>query len=159
MLHDKNLHFISSRIQDIGVALLSNQSSDVLKMPTTLVKTLQVDDDGNVWLFIPRPKQQLHFFSQHFPVILQYFKKGKDYYLNISGKALIVNDPEIIGNLPGLEEDKKIAALTEQVLIKVKILKAEYFEHEKTSHYQKLWSNFLDKLFWKTNSKRQYELA
>jgi hypothetical protein len=136
MLNDKNLHFIKEKIQDLGIALFHCHSKGLLKIPNTVIQTLTVDDNGDILFFINRPKQQLSEFEQEFLVGLNYFKKGKDYFLNIFGKARIVNDPEELMYIPNLNEAEVTNALTTQVLIKVKILKVDFYGNEpQKKHY------------------------
>jgi hypothetical protein len=76
---------------------------------------------------------------------LNYFKKGKDYFFNISGKARIINDPEELAYQTDLTADEINNALTTQVLIKVKILKVDFYDNnfeKKNLFFKKLWSLF-----------------
>jgi hypothetical protein len=130
MLNDKNLHFIKEKIQDLGVALFHCHSKSLLKIPNTVIQTLTVDDNGDILFFINRPRQQLSEFDQEFLAGLNYFKKGKDYFLNILGKARIVNDPEELMYITDLSQIELENALTTQVLIKVKILKVDFYNNE-----------------------------
>jgi len=123
------IHFLQERIQGIGSALLFNLSCGVFKFPTTIVNILKVDELANIWFFANRPEQHLQEFEREFPAHLQLYRKGKGYYLQITGKARIVNDPEELNELIGLSEEIKTKAFKEMVLIKVKISNAEYYDY------------------------------
>ena len=56
-------------------------------------------------------------------------RKGKSFYLRIMGKACIVNDPEEVNGLVNVSEDIKSKAMSQLVLVKVKIQSAEYVEN------------------------------
>jgi len=127
MQANQQLNFLKEKIQEIGSAIFFNQSESVLKLPTSIVEAVKVDDFGLVWFYIQKPKQDLREFDKEFPVRLDFFRKGKNYFLQVEGKAWMVNDPEEINTLDILSADEK-AKMKDMVLVKVKILKAEYHE-------------------------------
>lgn len=126
MLNNSDLQFLQDKIQDLRSALFFSQNSSLLKISTTIVTILKADDIGQVWFFVPRPSQALHEFDMEFPAKLQFFRKGRRFFLHISGKAYIVNDPEEINAL--MYEDIREKATDHLVLIRVKMTKADYFE-------------------------------
>jgi general stress protein 26 len=134
-MNTQQLKFLQYKIADIRSALFSNESEAVLKLPTNIVSALTVDDVGQIWFFVNRPQQMLQEFDREFPAKLRFFKKGKEYFLHISGKAFIINDPEEIQHLVSLPDDVREAAINNRfVLLKMRIQKAEYFErHSRNS--------------------------
>jgi general stress protein 26 len=126
MLSETNLSFLQNKISDLRSALFFSLSNAVLKMPTTIVTALKVDEVGQVWFFVNRPMQNIQEFDREFPARLDFFKKGKNYYLKIIGKACIVNDPEEVNGLINLSDDIKVKARSQLVLVKVKIQTIEY---------------------------------
>jgi hypothetical protein len=80
-----------------------------------------------VWFYIQKPKQDLREFDKEFPVRLDFFKKGISYFLQVEGKAWMISDPDEINTLEALLGEEK-AKMKDMVLVKVKILKAEYHE-------------------------------
>jgi general stress protein 26 len=125
---NQQLAFLQDKIQQIGSAIFFNLSDSVLKLPTSVVTSLKVDDYGYIWFFIKKPNQQLQEFEQEFPVRLDFFKKGVDYFLQVSGKGWVVSDPEDLNTYSTLFTDVDPSAATDSVLVKVKMLKAEYYE-------------------------------
>ena len=147
---NQQLLFLKEKIQDIGSAIFFNLSDAVLKLPTSIITTLKVDEFGYVWFFVERPKQQLNEFEKEFPVRMDYFRKGKDYSLQIMGKAWIVTDPEELAMAIDLSEDIKQKALSQLVLIKVKMVKADIFENitgQKTSWLQNALTTLQEWIF------------
>ena len=128
MSRDSNLQFIQEKIEDIRSALFYSMSDAVLKIPTSIVTALKVDEVGNVWFFVNKPMQYIAEFDKEFPARLEFFKKGKHYFLKIMGKASIVNDPEEVNGLVSLPEDIKTKAMGQLVLVKVKIQNVDYHE-------------------------------
>ena len=122
MQANQQLCFLKEKIQEIGSAIFFNLSQSVLKFPTSIVETLKVDDFGFVWFSIQKPKQDLREFDNEFPVRLDFFKKGKNYFLQVEGKAWIVNDPEEMNFLSALdtlpaEEGKKLNDMVFSMLL------------------------------------------
>lgn len=129
MITDKHLAFLSSKMQELGNALFYNFSTSVLKLPVSIISLLKVDEVGNILFAIKKPKQSLANFDKDFPAQLHFYRKGCKYHIKVHGKAVVIDEPEEINSL---EEDIKYRIGREQVLVKVKILKAEYFDSEET---------------------------
>ena len=132
MASNQQLNFLQDKIQEIGSAIFFNLSDSILKLPTSVVTSLKVDDYGFVWFLLQKPKQQLREFDNGFPVRLDFFRKGKNYFLQVSGKAWVVTDPEEMNLCDTLPDEAKQLAMNEMVLVKVKITRAEYFETRTT---------------------------
>jgi len=129
MLSQTHLPFLQEKISDLRSALFYSLTNAVLKMPTTIVTALKVDEVGQVWFFVNRPMQNIQEFDKEFPARLEFFRKGKSFYLKILGKACIVNDPEELNGLVNVSEDIKSKAMNQLVLVKIKIQSAEYVEN------------------------------
>jgi hypothetical protein len=127
-----SLSFLQGKIQGIGSALFYSLGTGVLKFPTSIVSTLKVDEAGNIWFFISKPGQKLQEFDWEFPAKMQFYRKGKGYCLQVTGKACVVNDPEEVNGLVSLSEEMKTEAFKECVLMKVRINNAEYYDFNET---------------------------
>ncbi|HVX49079.1 MAG TPA: pyridoxamine 5'-phosphate oxidase family protein [Chitinophagaceae bacterium] len=137
------VEFLREKICDIRSALFFSQAADILKMPTSIINVLRVDDEGQVWFFVNRPQQYLGAFKKEFPAQLNFFRKGRSFFLKITGKACIVNKTAtIIEELAVTGNDIKESVMQKLVLIKVKIFKAEYVDN---SPREKIgwWSNLV----------------
>ena len=163
MIHnDKALHFIAEKIEDINVALFHCHSNSPLKINNTIIHTFGVDDCGNITFFINRPQQLISQFDREFPVELNYFKKGKDYFMNIFGKARIIHDPEELAYQTDLTSEEINAALTTHVLIKVQISKVDFYDnnYEKKNLFLKKVSSIFSSLFASLGSaSRSYDFS
>src|SRR6202012_2931381 len=124
MVPQTDLNFLREKIQDLRNALFFSENSSLLRIATTIVSVLKVDELGQMWFFIPRPQQAINEFDREFPVKLEFFRKGKDFFLHASGKAFIVTDPEEINSL--VHDDIRELAGNHLVLIRVQMLKADY---------------------------------
>ena len=122
------LSFLQERIEEIGSAIFYNLSDSVLKLPTSIVSTLKVDEYGFVWFFVHKPTQHLKEFDQEFPVKLDFYKKGAGCFLQVMGRGFVVTDPEEMNAYVTLPEDIKKLANDKMALVKVKIQKADYYQ-------------------------------
>ncbi|HVG12721.1 MAG TPA: hypothetical protein VM843_06925 [Flavisolibacter sp.] len=136
----QQLTFLQEKIQQIGSAIFFNQSDSVLKLPTSLVNTVKVDDYGYVWFFVKKPAQQIQEFENEFPARMDFFKKGVDYFLQVSGKGWVVSDPEEVYTFFELHKDLSVSVMDGAVLVKVKMMRAEYFETQ-TRLKSSWWQN------------------
>lgn len=139
----QQLNFLQEKIKEIGSAIFFNLSESVLKLPTSLVCTLKVDDYGFVWFFVQKPKQHLKELETEFPVRMDFFKKGSNCFLQVNGKGWVITDPEEMNSLDTIPEDAKKMAMNEMVLVKVKIMRAEYYE-TKTTHRNSWWQSMVN---------------
>lgn len=148
---NQQFNFLQEKIQEIGSAIFFNLSESVLKLPTSLVSQVKVDDFGYVWFYIQKPRQQLKEFDMEFPVRLDFFRKGQSCFLQVNGKGWVVSDPEDMNSveLPGGENIQEVPS--NMVLVKVKIMKAEYYETKTTPH--SWWQNAVSSITtWFRNS-------
>ncbi len=156
MLNQSDLRFLQEKIQDLKNALFFSQNTALLRMATTIVSVLKVDELGQMWFFVPKPQQALHEFDREFPVRLEFFRKGKEFFLHVSGKAFIVTDPEEINSL--MFDDLRELAGNHLVLIKVKMMKADYFESHHTAHQPSWWRELRNQLHsWMYNTRPGYK--
>jgi hypothetical protein len=122
------LSFLQQRIEEIRSAIFYNLSESVLKLPTSIVTTVKVDEFGFVWFTMQKPMQNLSEFEKEFPVKLDYYKKGTGYFLQVIGQGFMVTDPEEMNNLADLPDEVKQAVGDKMTLVKVKIQKADYYQ-------------------------------
>ncbi len=112
-----------------------------------LVETIKVDDFGFVWFYIQKPKQHLREFDKEFPVRMDFFKKGISYFLQVEGRAWMVNDPEEINTLHALSDEEIMKGMDNMVLVKVKMLKAEYHETGTRIAGHSWWQNAVSNIY------------
>ena len=156
MLPKSDLHFLQEKIKDLKNALFFSQNTSLLRIATTIVSVLKVDELGQMWFFVPRPRQALHEFDREFPVKLEFFRKGRDFFLHVSGKAFIVTDPEEINSL--VHDDIRELAGSHLVLIKVRMLKADYFERSAPAAHAGWWRDLRNQLHtWMFNTRPGYK--
>lgn len=161
MLPNKNLEFVTSKIKDTEVALFHCLTESILRIPNTVIRTLKVDDEGNIWFFVARPQQLISQFDQEFPVSLKYFKKGKSYTLQIFGTARMLTDVNDIQDEIKLSTEELNNALCTQLLIKVKINQVEFLDlaAQRYNMLQRLKASLFEMLHWAQPVARQYNFS
>ncbi|HTQ66736.1 MAG TPA: pyridoxamine 5'-phosphate oxidase family protein [Puia sp.] len=128
MVSQLPVKFLQQKIKQLQTALFFTDSDAVLKIPTHVITAAEMDESGQIWFFIPRPAQHIDAFDQDFPVKLDFFKKGKDFYLKIQGIASFITNKEELKEIVSAETSKKIED-RKLVAIRVKIRNADYFEN------------------------------
>ena len=119
---DTNLEFLKNKINEIKIALFKPESDFELQLPNNIVQTLRVEDDGTVWFFTTCNGYHARFMYKPFYAYLNYYNKNKGYRLQLSGKAIVVNDTNSFVDINDSKEQYT------SVLVKMKIMKAEFDE-------------------------------
>lgn len=123
---DTNLEFLKNKINEIKIALFKPESDFELQLPNNIVQTLRVDDDGTIWFFTTCNGNYARFMNKSFYAWLNYYKKDTGCHLQLSGKTTIILEED---NCFAMDSDYSGGAYT-TVLIKMKIMQAEYFENK-----------------------------
>jgi general stress protein 26 len=133
MFNENNLSFIKERISEIRSALIYSMSNELIKIPTSIISILKIDDDGQLWFFIKRPSELLLDTEKNFPARLQFYRKGKPYYLNVNGCAGIDENTDLINQFTDdMEKESSSTAMQNMMLVKLKITKVEYHEQKQS---------------------------
>ncbi|MCW3093752.1 MAG: hypothetical protein JWP81_4821, partial [Ferruginibacter sp.] len=137
------------------VAIFRAEPGEELRIPNNLVSTIKTDEAGNIWFFTACDGAFAKNISEHFHAYLDYYQKGQDCRLRLSGKACIVQDEtEIDGDEIAVEP-----ATMNIALVKFKILYAEYFENKSTPvSITKKVKTFFTEIF-VPNSHRVYDFT
>ena len=148
---DLRLDEVREKLTALQTALFYDLSDSVLKLPVSVIKILTIDELGQIWFAMPVPFSSFRECNSNFLSELHFFRKGQDFYVNITGKAHTVSDPEELNNTLEIPQGIKLhvvaGALT---LVKVKIRTADYFERKcanATRDYKTTLSQFFTKLF------------
>ncbi len=91
MANDMNLRFISEKIHQLRNAVMYVSSNNPLKPGNDIVTAVKVDEEGQLWLLMNRPVF-VKECEQTFPARLRFHRKGVPFFIEISGKATIVNN-------------------------------------------------------------------
>jgi general stress protein 26 len=127
MLSQSKVIFLQEKIMELQQALFFDLSTSVLKLPTSVINSLSVDELGQVWFFITRPSQNVNEFEREFRSRLDFYKKGKNFYMHLTGKACIISDPEEINSIIGLSDEYKQQSNGKVILVKLRTDQINYF--------------------------------
>jgi len=86
------------RILELQSALFFTESSSLVKLPTHVIPEVEVDEEHNIWFVIARPAQHIDAFEKEIPAKLDFFRKGKDFFVKVRGTAQLVDDLKVIEN-------------------------------------------------------------
>ncbi|HMJ46022.1 MAG TPA: pyridoxamine 5'-phosphate oxidase family protein [Ferruginibacter sp.] len=154
---DENLTFLKEKIKDIKIALFKSEINSELQLPNNIIQTLKVEDDGHIWFLTSCTGDYAKNVARSFYAYLDYYKKGTECRLQVSGRANIIEDDDD-AFLAMSNYSKGIASRL--VLVRMKIMQAEYFEnkqYDNVSWKEKL-KGALNSLFF-THSHRVYDFS
>jgi hypothetical protein len=127
MIQDMSVNFLREKIMELENALFMSESNALVSLPTHIVRISEVDEEGNIWFIIPRPTQVVECFSKEMPAKLDFFKKGKEFFLKVSGIASIVWSAIEISEAK-LSQQFSESLRKGDVAVKVKVELSEYVE-------------------------------
>jgi len=127
-MNDAPIQFLRDRVSEIESALFFNESSDPIRLPTCIVTANGVDEDGYIVFFMTREHYYLPEIEHDFPARLDFYKKGKPFFLKIRGNATIITNVNDMGKYKNIYWDVRKKTNRQVMLIKVKINYAEYYE-------------------------------
>ena len=123
---DENLAFLRSKINRIKIALFKSETDFELQLPNNIIQTLSLEDDGTIWFFTTCNGCHARFMDKSFYAYLNYYKKDTGCRLQLSGKAIIVDDTQN----SFVAESNYSKDLYTTVLVKMKIMQAEFVENK-----------------------------
>lgn len=127
MIQDLSVTFLREKVMELENALFMSESNALVSLPTHIVRVTEVDEAGNIWFIIPKPTQVVESFSKEMSARLDFFKKGKEFFLKISGVATIVwSAKEVAG--AGLSKQFSELLRNGDVAVMVKAEITEYVE-------------------------------
>lgn len=118
MEKDMNLEFIREKIYEIKSAVMYSMSNDLVHIPNSIVTVLKIDDEGQLWFLCTPPTYQVEECEAVFPARLHFYRKGKFFRVEVSGKAVIMNRA-----FDGLSKEE---ASKKPILIKMTMQNVEY---------------------------------
>jgi len=96
MENDYKLMFIKNKLQQIKSAVMYATTSNTVRLPNDIVEFESVDDDGLLWFSAHVPRNWEKAYELHFPAKLIFYRKGVDYYVEITGTAVVVNKQDVM---------------------------------------------------------------
>ena len=121
---------LKSQIMELQSALFFTESSSLVKLPTHVISETEMDAEGQIWFVIPKPAQHIEAFDKEIPAKLDYFKKGTDFFVKVTGTAYLVTDAAEIESNDSLSADLVAKMKNDQLIaVKVKIQVSELIDN------------------------------
>lgn len=79
---------------ELKSALFFTESSSIVKLPTHVITDVELDSEGQIWFVIHKPAIHIEAFDKELFAKLDFFKKGKDFFIKIRGIAFLQTDLE-----------------------------------------------------------------
>lgn len=151
MSRENTYQLITQKIEQLQSALFFTESSDRI-IPSCVLQQVYTNEDGEIWFTIPKPVYVIDPNNTNFPCRMDFFKKGENFHVKISGLASII-DEEVTNDFPlPLTERINSGGNQQQLIIKVKIEQADYFEippmpgSNKNNNWTNIISNTCNKI-------------
>ena len=97
-LQETQTGILKSKIMELQSALLFTDSASLVKLPTHVISDVSIDEEGQIWFVIPKPAQHIDAFDKEMPAKLDFFKKGRDFFVKVRGTASFATAVEISNN-------------------------------------------------------------
>jgi len=121
---------LKNKILELQSALFFSESSSIVKLPTHVISEVEIDEEEQIWFVIPKPVQHIDAFDKEFPAKLDFFKKGMDFFVKVTGTAYIITDREEIDYHPTLSAEMKERMKGERVIaMKVRMQDVELVDN------------------------------
>jgi len=121
---------LKNKMIELQSALFFNDSSSIVKLPTHVISEIEIDEEEQIWFVIPKPVQHIDAFDKEIPAKLDFFKKGMEFFVKVSGTAYIVTDREEIEFHPTLTAEMKERMKGDRVIaMKVRMQDAELIDN------------------------------
>jgi general stress protein 26 len=101
------MNVLKSKIMELQSALFYTESHSPVKLPTHVISDVEVDTEGRIWFTVPRPAQHIDAFEKETPAKLDFFRKGKDFFVKVRGVAILMADAKTINSYESLSDDMK----------------------------------------------------
>lgn len=95
MTADINLQFIRTKLEHIKSAVMYSMSNHLSRLPNDVIMFLKADDTGELWFTAHKPRRWVRHCERSFPARLFFYRKGVEFYIDITGTASIAGKEEL----------------------------------------------------------------
>ena len=101
------MNVLTSKITELQTALFYTESVSPIKLPTHVISDVEVDSEGRIWFAVPRPTMHIDAFEREVLAKLDFFKKGKDFFVKVKGVATLLTDAAAINSFEAVSADMR----------------------------------------------------
>jgi hypothetical protein len=128
------MNVLKSKILELQSALFYTESVSLVKLPTHVISDVEVDTEGRIWFAVPRPAMHIDAFEKEVPAKLDFFRKGKDFFVKVRGAAVLLTDARTINSYESVSADMRKKMSEEGSMgIMVKMEKTELVDNSPKS--------------------------
>jgi hypothetical protein len=150
------VRFLAEKIRGMTKAIFRADSYARLTLPNNVIDTLEADDEGNIWFFTSCNDNHTKYSEKEFYAYLEYYQKGCDERLLISGLAYIQD----AGSIPDRFKERCKDINNTTFMIRLKVMKAEYqYVPKKSDTWKERAKNAFRNLFVPGQHSRQYDFS
>jgi hypothetical protein len=126
----QEMNELKSKITALQTALFYTESASPIKLPTHVINDVEVDEEGRIWFAVPRPAMHIDAYEKEVLAKLDFFKKGKDFFVKIKGVAMLLTDEAMINSFDTVSAEMKAKMSDEKCIgIMVKIEDKEFVDN------------------------------
>jgi hypothetical protein len=103
----QEMNVLNSKITELQTALFYTESVSPIKLPTHVITDVAVDMEGHIFFAVPRPAMHIDAYEKEVPAKMDFFKKGKDFFVKVKGVAVLLTDVETINGFETLSAEMK----------------------------------------------------
>src|SRR6202167_6407995 len=130
----QEMNVLNSKITELQTALFYTESVSPIKLPTHVITDVEVDMEGHIFFAVPRPAMHIDAYEKEVPAKLDFFRKGKDFFVKVTGAAVLLTDAKTINSYESLSADmKKKMSENGSMGIMVKIEKTDLVDNSPKS--------------------------
>ena len=121
---------LKSKITELQTALFYTESESPIKLPTHVISDVEVDAEGTIWFAVPRPTMHIDAYEKEVLAKLDFFRKGKDFFVKIQGVATLLTDAATINGFESLSAEMKDKMTSDNLIgIMVKIEDKQFVDN------------------------------
>ena len=119
---------------ELQSALFFSESPSIVKLPTHVVSDVELDSEGQIWFVIPKPAMHIEAYDKEMAAKLDFFKKGKDFFVKVRGIAFLQTDLTEVNANTELSAEMKARMSDEEVIgVKIRIQDFELVDNSPKS--------------------------
>jgi hypothetical protein len=136
---------IQKLMSSFSLGLFYNLSASDDRLPNGLARVLDVDDEGYGWFLFHFPGKELGDLENEFPARFRLYEKGRDCYVEVSGKAIHLKDQSDWSKCTKISYGLAKALQYHGLILRLKIEKAVVYELSRSSR-RNAFQKVLDQL-------------
>ncbi len=89
-----NYSLLRERMNNFRNGLFYNLSDQQWRLPNGIGHLLEADETGCCWFLFHIQSEQAASYEEECPAWIRFYDKERDYYIEASGKAVLLRDPQ-----------------------------------------------------------------